>query len=102
MEFKENSGCVAQFADETTNYRNSLEVSFHEKAYRRAQAQAAFPRLGACMLCGAQATNRHSKSSHNLPVSVEDIVPVCDDCHSVIHYGDRRQGGASWAWRTAA
>lgn len=100
MEEKRLSSELSQAEEATTRYGKSLPEPSNEKHNRRQQALQQFAALGACMLCGAQATHRHSKTGHRYPVTAGDTVPVCDDCHWTIHSADRpKQRGASWAWR---
>jgi hypothetical protein len=102
MAVKVISAELAQELDSTTTEPKYLDNSKAQKKLRRAQALQEFPHLGVCMLCGDQATHRHSKSGHDRPVSSSDNVAVCANCHFLIHHGDKARQGASWAWRNPA
>lgn len=92
----------AQTNEGSTKFLESKKDFEKLKHARRIESFRKFSTLGPCMLCGDNATHRHSKSGHKAPVSTEDILPVCNACHVIIHFGDVRGGGASWAWRHPA
>ncbi len=71
------------------------------KPQARSQSYRRFPVTGdICVLCGAAATERHSKSGHTVPVCASDIVLTCLNCHQVIHTNDGHRGRASAAFRS--